>query len=161
MRVVSLRFLVGSLVLLLAAAGPLAAQETSLQGTWVLDVKASNNVPESQKGVDLKIAIRGNELTTTRLVGEKPVGSPMLLTLDGVKRPQEIGGQRATIAAKWLSRGTKFEQVVSMSQAGSVFVATQTIVTEVSPSGGTMTRTYVIRMANASEDRLLVYRRKP
>ena len=161
MRVVSFRFLVGSLVLLLAAAGPLAAQETSLQGVWVLDVKASKNVPDSQKGVDLKIAIRGNELTTTRLAGERPIGQPMLLTLDGMRRPQEVGGQRATISAKWLARGTKFEQVVSMQQQGSVFAATQKIVTEVSPSGGTMTRTYEIKMANETEERLLVYRRKP
>ena len=160
MRSVSLRFFVGFVVLVLAAAGPLAAQETTLQGTWALDMKASKNVPESQKGVDLKIAIRGNQLTTARLAGETPIGTPMVLTLDGVKRPQNVGGQPATVMAKWLTRGTKFEQVVSMQQAGSVFVATQTVVTEVSPAGGTMTRSYVIKLANEVEDRLLVYRRK-
>jgi hypothetical protein len=160
MRVVSLRFLVGSLVLVLAAAGPLAAEETTLLGTWTLDLKASQNVPEAQKGVDLKIGFRGNELTTTRLVGDRPVGQPMVLTLDGVKRPLDVGGQRGTVVARWVTRGTKFEQVVSMPQPGSVFVATQTITSEVSPSGGTMTRTYVIRLATDSEDRLLVYRRK-
>lgn len=160
MRLISLRFLVGPLFALLAAAGPLAAQETSLQGTWTLDLKASQNVPEAQKGVDLKIAIRGNQLTMVRLVGEKALGTPMVITLDGAKRPQELGGQHATVVAKWLQRGTKFEQVVATQQPGSVFVATQTIVTEVSPSGGTMTRSYAIKLANEVENRLLVYRRK-
>lgn len=157
---VSFRVFVCSLVLLLAAAGPLAAQESTLQGTWLLDVKASKNVPEAQKGVDLKIALKGNQVTIARFVGEKAVGEPMVLTLDGIKRPQDVGGQRATIEAKWLARGTKFQQVVSMQQQGSVFVATQSVVTEVSPSGGTMTRTYEIKLATEVEDRILVYRRK-
>ena len=47
-----------------------------------------------------------------------------------------------------------------MQQQGSVFVATQSVVTEVSPSGGTMTRTYEIKLATEVEDRILVYRRK-
>ena len=160
MRVVFLRLFVCSLGLLLAAAGPLAAQESTLQGTWALDLKSSQNVPEAQKGVDLKIAFRGNQVTISRFVGDKAVGEPMVLTLDGAKRSQDVGGKPATIVAKWLTRGTKFEQVVSMPQPGSVFVATQSVVTEVSPSGGTMTRTYAIRLANETEDRLLVYRRK-
>ena len=157
---VFLRVFVCSLGLLLAAAGPLAAEESTLQGTWVLDLKSSQNVPEAQKGVDLKIAFRGNQVTIARFVGEKAVGEPMVLTLDGAKRPQDVGGKPATMVAKWLTRGTKFEQVVSMPQPGSVFVATQSVVTEVSPSGGTMTRTYSIKLANETEDRLLVYRRK-
>lgn len=157
---VSFRVFACFLGLLVAAAGPLAAQELTLQGTWMLDVKASKNVPEAQKGVDLKIALKGNQVTISRFVGEKPVGEPMVLNLDGIKRPQDMGGKPATIVAKWLARGTKFEQVVSMQQPGSVFVATQSVVTEVSPSGGTMTRTYDIKLANEVEDRILVYRRK-
>jgi hypothetical protein len=157
---VSFRVFVCSLGLLLAVAGPLGAQESTLQGSWALDVKASKNVPEAQKGVDLKIAMKGNQVTIARFVGEKPIGEPMVLTLDGIKRPQDVGGQRATIEAKWLVRGTKFQQVVSMPQPGSVFVATQSVVTEVSPSGGTMTRTYEIKLATEVEDRILVYRRK-
>ncbi len=160
MRVHSFRFLVGSLLLALAAASPLAAQEATLQGTWTLDVKASQNVPEAQKGVDLQIALKDVQLSITRLVGEKVVGEPMVAILDGATRPQEIGGQRATVSAKWLKPGTSFEYLVTMMQQGSVFATKQSIVTEVSPSGGTMTRKYVIRLARETQERLLVYRRK-
>lgn len=160
MRVAPL-WLVGSLALLLVASGPLAAQEElSLQGTWALDAKASKNVPEAQKGVDLRIATREKQMTITRLVGDKPVGEPMVLFLDGVSRPQEVGGQRATVVVKWLEPDRKFEYVVTMMQPGSVFATTQSIVTEVSPSGTTMTRKYVIRQARDTQERLLVYRRK-
>ena len=157
---VSFRVFVCFLGLLFAVAGPLAAEETTLQGTWALDLKSSQNVPEAQKGVDLKVALKGNQVTIARFVGEKAVGEPMVLNLDGIKRPQDVGGQRGTIEAKWLSRGTKFEMVVSLPQPGSVFIATQTIVTEVSPSGGTMTRAYTIKLAKEVDERLLVYRRK-
>ena len=54
-----------------------------------------------------------------------------------------------------------FEHVVSMMQPGSVFPTTQTIVTEVSPTGTTMTRRLRRSgVAQESQDRLLVYRRK-
>jgi hypothetical protein len=160
MMAVSLRLLVGSLVVLLAAAGPLAAQEPTLEGVWALDVKASRNVPEAQKGVDLKIAVRGDQLTIARFVGDAPIGEPQVLTLDGVSRPQKIGGQAATVSAKWLVPGKKFELVVTMPQPGSVFIVVQTVVSEVSPSGGTMTRAYTTRRAQDREERNLVYRRK-
>ena len=160
MMAVSLRLLVGSLVVLLAAAGPLAAQEPTLEGVWVLDLKASRNVPEAQKGVDLKIAVRGDQLTIARFVGDAPVGEPQVLTLDGVNRPQKIGGQAATVRAKWLTPGTKFALVVPLPQPGSVFIVVQTVVSEVSPSGGTMTRAYTTRRAKDREERNLVYRRK-
>lgn len=161
MTVVSLRSLVGALVLLLAASGPLAAEEAvSLQGTWGLDAKASKNVPEAQKGVDLRIATREKQMTITRLVGEKPLGEPMVLFVDGVSRPQDVGGQRATVVVRWLEPDRKFEHVITMMQPGSVFATTQTIVTEVSPTGSTLTRKYVIRQARDTQERLLVYRRK-
>lgn len=160
MRLNSFRFLVGPLVLVLAAAGSAVAEETTLEGTWTLDAKASRNVPEAQKGVDLKIAFRGNHLTTTRFAGDKAIGEPSVLILDGVSRPQDVGGQRATVTAKWLTPEKAFEHVVSMMQQGSVFATKQTIVTEVSPTGSTMTRKYEIRRARETQERLLVYRRK-
>ena len=160
MRVDSFRFLVGPLILVLAAAGSAAAQETTIVGTWTLDMKASQNVPEAQKGVDLKISVDGKLLTTTRFAGDKAVGEPTVVILDGVSRPQEVGGQRANVTAKWLKPGTSFEHVVSMMQAGSVFATTQKIVTEVSPTGTTMTRSYEIRRVKEIQERLLVYRRK-
>ena len=160
MRVDSLRYLVGPVVLVLAAAGSAAAQETPIEGTWTLDMKASKNVPEAQKGVDLKIAVSGTLLTTTRFVGGTAVGEPTVLILDGASRPQNVGGQKANVTAKWLKPGTSFEHVVSMQQSGSVFPTTQKIVTEVSPTGTTMTRAYEIRQVKEAQDRLLVYRRK-
>lgn len=163
MRVVSLRSIVGSLILalVLAAAGRLAAEEPTLEGTWVLDVKSSKNVPEAQKGVDLRIALRDPQVTITRLAGDRPIGEPMVLMLDGKSRPQDVAGQRATVSASWLVKGRKFEHVVSMMQAGSVFATTQTIVTEVSETGGTLLRKYTIRQAKDTQERVLVYRRKP
>ena len=160
MRVDLFRFLVGPLVLVFAAAGSAAAQETPVVGTWTLDMKASQNVPEAQKGVDLKISVDGKLLTTARFAGEKAVGEPAVLILDGVSRPQDVGGQKANVVAKWLKPGVAYEHVVSMNQAGSVFSTTQKVVTEVSPTGTTLTRRYEIRRAQESQDRLLVYRRK-
>ena len=161
MRVVSFRFLVGSLVLLLAAAGPLAAEEATVEGTWVLDAKASRNVPEAQKGVDLRIGVRDDAVTISRHTGEITIGEPLVVKLDNVERAQGIAGARSTMKAKWLEKGKKFELVVSMPEPGSVFIAVQSVVTEVSPSGGTLTRTYNTRRAKEKEYRLLVYRRKP
>lgn len=160
MTVNSARYLVGSLVLVLAAAGSAAAQETPVVGTWTLDLKASQNVPEVQKGVDLRISIEGKLLTTARFAGETAVGEPAVIIVDGMSRPQNVGGQKATVVAKWLKPGVAFEHVVSMMQSGSVFPTTQKIVTEVSPTGTTLTRRYEIRRAQESQDRLLVYRRK-
>jgi hypothetical protein len=160
MMAVSFRLLVGSLVVVLAAAGPLAAQEATLDGIWTLDLKASRNVPEAQKGVDLKIAVHDDQLTIARFAGQVAIGEPMLLTLDGKSRPLDVGGQKATMTSKWLKRPTKFELVISMPQPGSVFIAVQSVVTEVSPTGGTLTRTYETRRAKELEYRLLVYRRK-
>ena len=50
MRVVSLRSIVGALVLVLAAAGPLAADPPTLEGTWLFDARASKSVTEALKG---------------------------------------------------------------------------------------------------------------
>jgi hypothetical protein len=161
MTLVSLRSIVGSLVLMLAAVGPVAADEPTIEGTWVLDMKSSKNVPEAQKGVDLKVGIRDTQLTITKLAGENQIGEPMVLMLDGKARPQEVGGQRATVSAKWLVKDKKFEHVISMMQQGSVFATTQTIVTEVSDTGGTLMRKYTIRQAKETQERALVYRRKP
>ena len=74
--------------------------------------------------------------------------------------PQTVGGQKANVVAKWLKAGVSFEHVVSMMQSGSVFPTTQKVVTEVSPTGTTLTRRYEIRRAQEAQDRLLVYRRK-
>ena len=69
-------------------------------------MKASQNVPEAQKGVDLKISVDGKLLTTARFAGETAVGEPTVIILDGVSRPQDVGGQKATVVAKWLKPGT-------------------------------------------------------
>ncbi len=161
MRVVSLRSIVGALVLVLAAAGPLAADPPILEGTWLFDAKASKNVPEALKGVDLKIVVNDSQVTITKLAGDRPIGEPMIVIVDGRSRAQDVGGQRATVSAKWLEKGRRFEHVISMMQAGSVFGTTQTIVTEVSETGGTMMRKYSIRQARETQERVLVYRRKP
>ena len=163
MRVVSLRSIVGFLVLglVLVAAGPLAADPPTLEGTWLFDARASKSVPEALKGVDLKIVVNDPQVTITKLAGDRPIGEPMVVIVDGKSRPQDVGGHRATVSAKWLEKGRRFEHVISMMQAGSVFGTTQTIVTEVSETGGTMMRKYSIRQARETQERVLVYRRKP
>ncbi len=161
MRVVSLRSIVGALVLVLATAGPLAADPPALEGTWLFDARASKSVPEALKGVDLKIVVNDPQVTIMKLAGDRPIGEPMIVIVDGKSRPQDVGGHRATVSARWLEKGRRFEHVISMMQAGSVFATTQTIVTEVSETGGTMMRKYSIRQARETQERVLVYRRKP
>ena len=86
MRVVSLRSIVGALVLVLAAAGPLAADPPTLEGTWLFDARASKSVPEALKGVDLKIAVNDSQVTITKLAGDRPIGEPMIVIVDGKSR---------------------------------------------------------------------------
>ena len=114
MRVVSIRSIVGFLVLVFAAAGPLAAEPPTLEGTWLFDAKASKNVPEALKGVDLKVEVKDPQVTITKLVGERPVGEPMVVIVDGKSRPQDVGGQRATVSAKGREKGRRCWHGISM-----------------------------------------------
>ncbi len=142
------------------AAAPVAAAQ-SLQGTWVLDLKASQNVPDAQKGVDLKVMVRGNELTILREVSGKTIGTPLLYTLDGVTRQMDVGGgQRAAVEARWLIRGTTVQQVIKMPTPGSLTLAVQTTVMEVSPDGNTLKRAQTLVQGGETTDRMMVYRRK-
>lgn len=154
------RRLVRLLPVVLLAVAPVASAQ-SLQGTWVLDLKASQNVPDAQKGVDLKITVRGNEMTILREVAGKPIGSPLVLKLDGVARQMDVGGgQRAQVECRWLARGTTVQQVVKLPMPGSLIPAVQTTVYELSPDGKTLKKGQTIDQAGDVTDRTMVYRLK-
>ena len=82
-------------------------------------------------------------------------------TLANAIYPNTNWGTPTSYEPDWSWTGSQTVTVYLAPQPGSVFDATQTVVTEVSPTGGTLTRTYVIKLGKDSEDRLLVYRRKP
>ena len=149
---------------------PVAAQEAAeappeapFDGLWGLQEKASRNVPESAKGVDLKIAIRGKQLIMQRLVEGRQVGDPFVLLLDGKARETELGaGQRAMIDGRWKKEPWVIEQNVRMlTSSGPGLPPVQRTVNSVSPDGQMLTRTQTTYHFGRSEDRVLVYRKKP
>ncbi|MDL1949066.1 hypothetical protein FBQ97_04535 [Acidobacteria bacterium ACD] len=157
--------LLGLLVLPL----PVAAQEAEappeapFDGLWGLNEKASRDVPESAKGVDLKIAIKGNQFIMQRLVMGKPVGDAFALMLDGKTREMELGGgKRAMVDGRWAKEHWVIEQNVRMlTSTGPGLPPVQRTVNTVSPDGQTLTRVQTTHHFGRSEERVLVYRRKP
>lgn len=147
-----------ALVLLLCAA-PAAAEVMPIQGTWELDTRNSQNIPDSAKGVDLKIVLKGHDLMTQRLVDGAPVGSAFVITLDGVLREREIvPGQRGVVSAEWKANGKLIVQTIKM-KAG-VLDTVQTTNITISESGDVMTRVQTIKTGAGVVDRVLIYRRK-
>jgi hypothetical protein len=153
------RFRAGSLalglLLALVLAPPFLAADFPIEGSWGLDLKASRNVPESKKGVDLLIERKGNQVTTTRLVGGKPVGDPLVVATDGKERPIETGGTKATVAAFYSRDGRALEQELKVG------VEEQHAVITLSADGKTMTRVESMSKAGVkTSERTLVYQRR-
>jgi hypothetical protein len=131
-----------------------------IQGDWRLDERASRNVPDAMKGVDLKIWLKGKELYTQRLFEGAPVGEPLVVPLDGVPTERELSkGQRGTIEGRWKADGKLLEQVVKMKQQNLIPIV-QTTLVSVSADGKTMTRIQTTQSAGDSTERILIYRRK-
>src|SRR5947208_3253957 len=85
---------------------PAQAVLMPIQGTWKLDEKASKNVPDQARNVDLKITLKGKMLATERLIDTTPVGEPIVIPVDGVPLEREIvKGQRGTVKAQWKAEG--------------------------------------------------------
>ena len=142
------------------AFAPVAAA-LGFNGLWVLDLKASQDVLDSQKGVDLKISLRGNELTILREVAGKTIGTRQLFLIDGRTRQMEVaGGQVAQVETKWLVPGTKLQQTIRISIAGSPVPAVQTTVMELSADGQTLTRVQSLDQTGDATERKMVYRRR-
>lgn len=165
-RGLGLAALLGLLVLPLPAAAqepPAAEPEAPFDGLWGLNEKASRDVPESAKGVDLKIAIRGKQFIMQRLVVGKPVGDAFVLVLDGKTREMELGGgNRAMVDGRWVKEHWVIEQNVRMlTSTGPGLPPVQRTVNTVSADGQTLTRVQTTHHFGRSEDRVLVYRRKP
>lgn len=136
------------------------AEVMAIQGTWRLDERASTNVSDQIKGIDLRIELKGNKLSTQRLFEDAPVGDPLVLTLDGVAVTREIAkGQQGTITAQWKAGGKILEQVVKTKAANLIEVTQKTVVT-VTDDGQIMTRVQTQTGGGATSERVLIYRRK-
>jgi hypothetical protein len=144
---------------MLASGFRAAAEIMPIQGTWELDTRHSQNIPDAAKGVDLKISLKGRELTTQRLVDGAPIGSPFTITLDGIMREREIvPGQRGEVSAEWKASGKLLVQNIKM-KAG-VLDAIQITNITVSEDGEVMTRVQTTRTGAGTQDRVLIYRKK-
>jgi hypothetical protein len=131
-----------------------------LQGVWKLDEKASKNIPDSLKMVDLKITLNGKTLSTQRQVDGANVGDPLVLALDGVPAEREIAkGQRGTLQGTWKAGGKLLEQVVK-TKASNLLSVTQTTLITVSEDGKVMTRVQTTDTAGDRTDRVLIYRKR-
>jgi hypothetical protein len=131
-----------------------------IAGEWRLDERASKNIPDSLKGIDLKISMKGNDLITQRYFEGAPVGEPLAVTLGaGAVEKELVKGQRGTIQATWKANGKMLEQVVKMKQQNLVPV-TQTTLVSISEDGKVMTRVQTTDQSGVGNDRILVYRRK-
>jgi hypothetical protein len=147
-------------VALLATAPRAAAQAMpGIQGTWELDTKHSQNIPDAARGVDLKISLKGRELMTQRLVDGAPVGTPFTISLDGVPREREIvPGQRGQVGAEWKADGKLIVQTIKM-KTGVLDTVQVTNIT-VSEDGDVMTRVQTTKTGAGTTDRVLIYRKK-
>lgn len=151
-------FAVGGVVVLAGLAGPAAAQH-KIDGVWRLDEKNSRNVPDALKGIDLKIVVRGRQLSTQHLFDGAPVGDPFVVTLDGVPAPVDLGkGRKATVTATWKEQGRIFQQVIKTTQG--MLDVVQTTMTTVSDDGQVMYRNQVQKAGPEETVRELVYRKK-
>jgi len=131
-----------------------------IAGEWKLDERASRNIPDSMKGIDLKIWVKGDELYTQRQFEGAPVGEPLSVRLDGQPVEKElVKGQRGSIQASWKAAGKLLEQIVKMRQANLIPIV-QTTLVSISADGKVMTRVQTTQQANDSSERILVYRRK-
>jgi hypothetical protein len=149
-----------ALVLLAALPAFPASAAPPIDGTWRLDERASTNVPEAAKGVELKIVLKGRELITQRFFEGKSLGEPVSVLLDGNPVEKEIGkGQRGTIEARWKDGGKMLEQIVRMKPPGALPVV-QTTLTTFSEDGQVMTRQQTRVQGGEKTERKLVYLRK-
>jgi hypothetical protein len=148
-----------ALCVILATASA-AAANMPIAGEWKLDERASRNIPDSMKGIDLRVWIKGNELFTQRLFEGAPVGEPLSVSLDGQAVEKDlVKGQRGSIQASWKAGGKLLEQIVKMKQANLIPIV-QTTLVSISDDGKVMTRVQTTAQAGSSTERILVYRRK-
>ena len=151
---------VGLLLTALSATALAAGASMPIAGDWRLDDRASRNIPDAMKGVDLKITLKGNELVTQRLFEGAPVGEPLAVSLDGPPVEKELAkGQRGTIEARWKAGGKLLEQIVKMKQQNLIPIV-QTTLVSISDDGKVMTRVQTTDQAGNATERILVYRRK-
>lgn len=144
----------------LSAFGAGASATMPISGDWRLDERASKNIPDSLKGIDLKITLKGNDLITQRYFEGAPVGEPLAVTLGaGAMEKELVKGQKGTIQATWKANGKMLEQVVKMKQQNLVPI-TQTTLVSISEDGKVMTRVQTTDQPGVGNDRILVYRRK-
>ncbi len=142
------------------ATASAAAATMPIAGEWRLDERASRNIPDSMKGIDLRVWIKGNDLYTQRLFEGSPVGEPLSVSLDGHEVEKDlVKGQRGSIQASWKAGGKLLEQIVKMKQANLIPIV-QTTLVSISDDGKVMTRVQTTAQAGSSSERILVYRRK-
>ena len=131
-----------------------------IEGTWTLDERASSNAPDSVKGVELKITVKGKELTTQRFFEGRSLGEPVSLKIDAGPEDKEIGkGQRGTVEIRSSDAGKTLEQTVRMKEGG-VTPVVQTTLTTISDDGQVMTRQQTTTRGGEKTERRLVYRKK-
>jgi hypothetical protein len=153
-------FFRGAVVLAALLPAAMASAVSPIEGTWTLDERASTNVPDAVKGVELKIILKGKELTTQRFFEGKALGEPVSLTIDAGPADKEIGkGQRGTVEIRWKDAGKTLEQVVKM-KVGGVTPVVQTTLTTFSDDGQAMTRQQTTVQGGEKTERRLVYRKK-
>jgi hypothetical protein len=142
------------------SSAPLLAAHP-IEGLWVLNERASKNVPVALKGVDLKIGVRGFEVSIQKLVDSRADGDPLAIVVDGTPHNTEIGGRKASIEGRWVTEGKVLEQVIRMKSSATAGIpAIQKTVSTVSEDGQTLTRVQQTIQFGKSEERTLVYRRK-
>jgi len=143
-----------------AASAVAAGTAMPIAGEWKLDERASRNIPDAMKGIDLKIWMKGDELYTQRLFEGAPVGEPLAVKLDGQAVEKDLAkGQPGSIQASWKANGKLLEQIVKMKQANLIPIV-QTTLVSISDDGKVMTRVQTTAQAGNSSERILVYRRK-
>jgi|KBSSwiStaDraftv2_1062776.scaffolds.fasta_scaffold00008_34 hypothetical protein len=139
----------------------LSAADLPIHGMWKLDERASKNVPDSQKGIDIRITVKGNDVSIQKFYDGASVGEPFTMRCDGVPVTKEIvKGTTGQVKGLWKAAGKILEQTITTKAANLLTMTTTTLFT-VSADGQVLTRYQTTAAAgDVTQERLLLYRRK-
>lgn len=129
----------------LAAAGCHHADTTAFNGTWKLDVPASQNVPAMMQGHSNVIHL--TETPSTFTIAFIYDGDPINISkfqLDGQTHPINLGGPMGTEKASRAANGRSIQIDIARPAVGKQAAETEDLVFSLGPGGRTIRRTRTV-----------------
>lgn len=129
----------------LAAAGCHRADTTAFNGTWKLDIPASQNVPAMMQGHTNVIHLTETpaEFTIAFIFDGDPINISKF-QLDNQTHPLNLGGPMGTEKASRSANGRSIEIQIARPAAGREAAKTEDLVFSLGPGGKTIRRTRTV-----------------